>query len=102
MVATLCVIVVRQTMYDTEATDGEASNARKNDADHAVGSTKPVGQLGDHLLLVQADVEFVKKRTGAADEFGHFFVDTDGGDYSEVWGVRGRVPYLDKTAHRVV
>jgi hypothetical protein len=90
-------------MYDnTEATDVEASNAPKNDADHAVGSTKSVGQLGDHLQLCMRDIEFIKEHIGAGEEFGHFFVDTDAGEFVEVWGVHGNVPYKAKTAYRVV
>ena len=65
-----------------------------------------IGELDDDdLTLVQQDqdVESIKHYLGKiAQEFDGFFVKVEDGDYSEIWGFNGTVPYLDKTVYRLL
>lgn len=68
--------------------------------------SKPIGQLPDDLQLVTGSHE-VKQTLSyigydGDDDFGIAFIDTQNGEYSEVWVSRGCVPYLAKTAYRMI
>lgn len=68
-----------------------------------VKETKAVGQLRKGLMFTDTDAPFIKDHLGAkAAPYDAFFVDTSGGDYSEVWGIHGIVPTNAKTAYRIV
>ncbi len=61
--------------------------------------------LASGLTLVtdSQDVAAVKAHIGQlADGYDAFFVRVDDGDYSEVWGFCGAVPYLSKLVTRLV
>ena len=49
------------------------------------------------------DINFIKDYLGEkASEFDTFFVKIDEGDYIEVYGVFGNVPYLEKEIYRII
>lgn len=49
------------------------------------------------------DTQAVKEHLGQiANEFDSFFVKVGDGDYDEVWGVHGIVPYTNKNAYRIL
>lgn len=49
------------------------------------------------------EVEAIKSHVGeAGNEFDSFFVKVEEGDYAEVWGVHGIIPYTNKNAYRIV
>lgn len=55
------------------------------------------------FLSDSQDVQAVKDHCDKiAAEFDAFFVKVEDGDYSEVWGIEGIIPYLYKTAYRIV
>lgn len=53
------------------------------------------------------DVQAIKDDLGGerlvstAGDFSSFFVDIEDGEYKEVWGMNGIVPYLDKAVYRI-
>ena len=48
------------------------------------------------------DVKPIKEYLGEiANEFDSFFVKIEDGDYAEVWGIHGIIPYTNKTAYRI-
>jgi hypothetical protein len=52
---------------------------------------------------VDYEVDAIKEYLGeSAKDYDAFFVKVKDGDYAEVWGVEGNVPYLDNSAHRLV
>jgi len=66
-----------------------------------------VAALGerDELTFVSdsQDAESVREHVGApANGYDSFFVRVAGGDYSEVWGMAGIVPYRSKLVTRLV
>lgn len=66
---------------------------------------KPIGSLPRHLLLVNVDREAaaVKEHIGpTAAEYDSFFVHQEEGEYLEVWGFEGIVPWNWKRAWRIV
>ena len=74
--------------------------------------TTSVEQLDDHLTLTtdQHEVNRILDHIGAEydadsivleDSYGCLFVDTEQGDYTEVWGVHRSVPYKAATAYRL-
>lgn len=49
------------------------------------------------------DVQAVKENVGEiATGFDSFFVKVGNGDYDEVWGIEGIVPYTYKNAYRIL
>lgn len=66
---------------------------------------KTIKELRDpELLLVtdSQDVRAVKDTIGfPALEYDGFFVKVENGDYSEVWGFLGTIPYVWKHAERL-
>jgi len=48
-------------------------------------------------------VAMVKSHLGKiAEEFDSFFIRVGDGDYQEVWGIHGIIPYLSKNAYQIV
>lgn len=71
-----------------------------------VGAMRVVRNLGPrfHFVSIQQDVEVIKEMLGApAQGYDSFFAlpDDSGADYSEVWGMCGIVPRLDKLVSRL-
>lgn len=66
---------------------------------------KRIENLSDDLILVDLsqDVECIKCYLGPLPfDYDIFFVQVEDGDYSEVWGVEGSIPYLSRIADRLV
>lgn len=64
-----------------------------------------VRNLGAHLQFVSdsQDVQAIHEHLGPESlDYDAFFVDIKDGEYSEVWGIVGIVPYLSKLASRFV
>ena len=56
-----------------------------------------------HFASDSQEVEFIKSYFGdRANEFDSFFVATDNGDYSEVYGMYNNVPYDTKQVYKIV
>lgn len=47
------------------------------------------------------DVQAVKNMVPGASNFDSFFVKVQDGDYSEVYGMQGCVPWLERTIERI-
>ena len=48
------------------------------------------------------DVNFIKEYIGKkAVEFDSFFVNILDGDYSEIYGIFGSIPYLEKEVYKI-
>lgn len=66
---------------------------------------KTISELPDDLILVDRDYEVrdLNAFFGLSEDeaFGGFFVRVKDGDYDEVWGFYGTVPYFDKLAWRI-
>ena len=71
-----------------------------------IGRLSTVNALGSDLQLVSdsQDVQAIRDHIGGtiADDYDAFFVSTADGDYSEVWGMVGVIPYLSKLVTRLV
>ena len=64
---------------------------------------KYVEALPDYLMFCDIDTESIKEHIGeSAKEYDTFFVPVGEGEYTEVWGIHGIVPRLDKIATRIV
>ena len=66
---------------------------------------KRIENLSDDLILVtdSQDVEAIKDYLGSLPfDYDIFFVSVEDGDYSEVWGVEGNIPYLCRIADRLI
>lgn len=70
--------------------------------------TKTVKELNkpqyDYLqyIAVDSDVESIREYLGGiGNDYDAFFVSVVNGDYSQIWGIEGIVPYLEKTAYRL-
>jgi hypothetical protein len=64
-----------------------------------------VARLGQHLQLVSdsQNVQAIREHLGTdAGNYDAFFVDTRDGDYTEVWGMCGIVPYNSKLVSRLI
>jgi hypothetical protein len=65
-----------------------------------------VQEIDSSLIFVSdsQDVQDVKEsvRTSDSAEFDAFFVGVKDGDYTEVWGMYGIVPYNYKNVYRVL
>lgn len=48
------------------------------------------------------DVAPIKCAIKGADEFDSFFVKTGDGEYLEIWGICGIIPYTHKNAYRIL
>ena len=71
----------------------------------AIGSMSAVGALPHELLFLSdsQDVESIKEHVGdSAIGYDAFFVHVADGDYAEVWGIVGIVPYNTKLASRLL
>ena len=67
--------------------------------------SKRIENLSDDLFLVMdsQDVEAIKGHLGSLPfDYDGFFVQIADGDYTEVWGFEGNIPYSWKTAERLV
>ena len=54
------------------------------------------------LLFTENDGEVIEDRVGnVAGQFDSFFVQTNKGEYSEVWGMYGTVPWKLKSVYRI-
>jgi hypothetical protein len=68
-------------------------------------STSIVAALPQHLMFVSnsQDVDAVKESIGpSAKDYDAFFVAVGDGDYDEVWGMCGIVPFKSKLVTRLV
>lgn len=66
---------------------------------------RTVANLGQHLTLVSdsQDVQAIREHLGKdAGNYDAFFVDVRDGDYTEVWGMVGIVPYNSKLVSRLI
>jgi len=64
-----------------------------------------VRNLKPHLQLItdSQDVQAIQEHLGQdAGEYDAFFVDVQDGDYVEVWGMCGIVPYMSKLVSRLI
>jgi len=64
-----------------------------------------VASLGPHLQFFSdsQDVQPIKEDIGAdAEGYDSFFVATKDGDYTEVWGMSGIIPYRSKLVTRLI
>jgi len=70
-----------------------------------IGTIKDINKREDLTLLTDSqDVESVKEYFGnrkAVDEFDGFFVKVGEGDYDEIYGFEGSVPYLSKSLYKI-
>jgi hypothetical protein len=69
------------------------------------GTMTAVAALPSELQFVSdsQDVAPIKEYIGAdADGYDAFFVHVEDGDYTEVWGIVGIVPYLSKLTSRIL
>ena len=73
---------------------------------------KPVRELGDHLRLVRGsrEIDTILDHIGVTydrdsvileDSYNCLWVDTQNGEYSEVWGIHKNVPYMDRIVVRL-
>lgn len=63
-----------------------------------------VGDMGDYLIFVSdsLEVESIHDYLGIErEEYGSFFVSLVDGDYGQIWGLEGIVPYLHKAVYRL-
>lgn len=72
-----------------------------------VKDRKTISGLEDytHLQLVttEPDISQIKEMVGGiSTNYDAFFVDVNRGEYTEVWGFKGVVPYVQKQAERIV
>lgn len=70
-----------------------------------VGSMSAVAALPVGLQFVSdsQDVQAVKEHVGPnANGYDAFFVGIEDGDYTEVWGICGIIPYNSKLTSRVL
>lgn len=66
---------------------------------------KQIFELNKDLQFVSdsQDVDFIKQHCGSiANEFDAFFVSIKDGDYTEIWGIHGIVPFNQKFATCIV
>lgn len=66
---------------------------------------RTVANLGPHLQLVtdSQDVQAIREHLGeSAGNYDAFFVAVADGDYTEVWGMVGTVPYRSKLVSRLI
>ena len=74
---------------------------------------KLIGSLSQELILVNdsQDAKVVREHLGKSltsleeaqgENFNSFFVKTVEGDYAEVWGFEGIIPYNNKRAWRII
>lgn len=72
--------------------------------DLPIGSVRIVANLPDLQFLSDSqDVQAVKDYIGkSAFPYDAFFVSVSDGDYSEVWGIIGIVPYLSKLTTKLL
>jgi len=77
----------------------------KLDAKGNVSSVENLEKKKPYLQLVtqDTDVQAIKDSLGKkAEDYDSFLVKVGDGDYDEVWGMEGNVPYLNKTAYRLM
>lgn len=70
-----------------------------------IGSMSAVGALSQELQFVSdsQDVAPIKEHIGeSAQGYDAFFVKVEDGDYAEVWGICGIVPYTSKLTTRLL
>jgi len=64
-----------------------------------------VANLGQHLNFISdsQDVQAIREYLGEdAGNYDAFFVDVQNGEYVEVWGMVGIVPYNSKLVSRLI
>jgi len=55
-----------------------------------------------NLLFTENDGDVIEDHVGlVASQFGSFFVQTERGEYSEVWGMYGTIPRTVKSVYRI-
>lgn len=70
-----------------------------------VGTTRTVSHMGTHLSFVcdSQDVQSIKEYlSDTALGYDSFFVAIADGDYAEVWGMVGIVPFKSKLVRRLL
>lgn len=78
---------------------------KKLNAKGNVSSVENLEKKKPYLQLVtqDTDVQAIKDYLGKkAEDYDSFLVKVGDGDYDEVWGMEGNVPYLNKTAYRLM
>lgn len=73
---------------------------------------KFIRDFGREYIFVDIDYEVESMKESIAgsvarfdkeyDDYGAFFVIVGDGDFDEVWGIYGNIPYNDKIAYRVI
>lgn len=63
-----------------------------------------VKELGPHLAFISdsQDVKAIRESCGLLLPFDSFFVATDNGEYTEVWGMFGIVPFDNRSVYPVL
>lgn len=63
-----------------------------------------VAKMGPELQFVvdSQDVDALAKDVMGAGDYDSFFVGTSNGDYTEVWGMCGIIPYNSKLVTRLL
>ena len=56
------------------------------------------------LVMTDLDVQAIKTYLGNrnVNGFGCFLVKIENGDYTEIYGINGSVPYLDKSVYKIL
>jgi hypothetical protein len=55
------------------------------------------------FLCYSLEADSIKEDIGKiANEFDAFFVIIGEGEYTDVWGIHGCIPYLDKVAYKIL
>lgn len=71
----------------------------------AIGSMSAVAALSKELQFTcdSEDVKAIKEHIGkSADKYDAFFVGVENGDYTEIWGIVGIIPYNTKLTRRLL
>jgi len=66
---------------------------------------RTIANLGQHLQFIcnSQDVKPIQEYLGEdAGNYDAFFVDVQDGDYTEVWGMVGIIPYNSKLVSRLI
>ncbi len=83
----------------------DASGERGRTVKLSQNKMRTVANLGQHLQLVtdSQDVQAIREYLGKdAGNYDAFFVAVQDGEYTEVWGMCGIVPYNSKLVSRLI
>ena len=93
---------------ETEGEEGDNANEEIDEFSKINIPTKTVSDIGDEFDFVSdsQDVEAIKEYIGNSpelDRYDSFFIalNPEGNDYSEVWGLQGIIPDLNKPVEKV-